>query len=368
MASLKPLSISIVGSGIAGLAAATALRRNGHIVSMVQFDSKIGGEGETTKWTPALTPPLEEHNLLCHRSDLRAELERLAIGPGEGPAAVLHTSSKVVGCDTASGALTFADGRVVQADLVLGADGISSTIRTHILGRVQKSIPSGMTGHRTVLDASKLALIPELDWIAAGESGIRAVYSQSPVGALLLYPCRKNTLVNFNAIVQEKNQEDPDWSASATREEVQTIFAGYHSQFQPVFASLPETVLKWQMRTIPPLETWVRGLAALLGDAAHAMLPSLGQGAAMALEDAAAVGALFPAGTPAADVPARLAAFEALRKPRAEWVARESEFGGRTSGTSWNVARELHTSILEYDAVNAAEAFYKERFGAGEGA
>ncbi|KAJ7629570.1 hypothetical protein B0H17DRAFT_1340024 [Mycena rosella] len=330
--------------------------------TMVRFESSKGDfEGMTTRWTP----PLKNPNILCHRSDLWAELERLALGPGEGPAAVMHISSKVLRCDTAEAALTLNYGRMIEGDAVLGADGISSTIRTQVLGRVQKSIASGMTGHRTVLDASVLAAIPGLEWIRSGDGGMRAVFQGSPVRGLLLYPCRNGTRINFNGVVPEKNQDDPAWSAAATREEVQALFAEFHPQFQPLFAALPDKVLKWQMRTIPALETWTQGSTALLGDAAHAMLPSLGQGGAMALEDAAALGALLPAGTTRADIPMRLTAYESLRKPRAEWVARESLWNGTNLG-DFMESKEMHESILDYDAAKAAEDVYQERFGTKE--
>lgn len=64
-------------------------------------------------------------NLLVHRSDLHAELQRLAIGPGDGPPAVLHLGSKVIDCEPEEGSITLTDGRVVVSDLILGADGIA---------------------------------------------------------------------------------------------------------------------------------------------------------------------------------------------------------------------------------------------------
>lgn len=88
--------------------------------------------------------------------------------------------------------------------------------------------------------------------------------------------------------------------------------------------ALADTVLKWQLRVLPLLPTWIRGRAALLGDAAHATLPTLGQGAAMAVEEAAALGSLLPLGTRREDVPKRLEAYQTLRKTRGEYVNREA--------------------------------------------
>ncbi len=83
-------------------------------------------------------------------------------------------------------------------------------------------------------------------------------------------------------------------------------------------------ILKWQLRLLPLLPTWIRGRAALLGDSAHGTFPFLAQGAAMAIEDAGAIGCLFPAGTTREDIPARLAAYQDIRKQRGELVRTES--------------------------------------------
>lgn len=66
---------------------------------------------------------------------------------------------------------------------------------------------------------------------------------------------------------------NPGWLPSGTREELLEQFSDYHPQFQALFAKLPERLPRWQLRFLPVLPTWVRGYAALLGDAAHATLP-----------------------------------------------------------------------------------------------
>jgi salicylate hydroxylase len=110
----------------------------------------------------------------------------------------------------------------------------------------------------------------------------------------------------------------------ATRAELLAEFGVFHPQFLHLLRLADEPLLLWQLRALPQLPTWTNGCVALLDDAAHATFPTLGQGAAMALEDAVTLGILFPHGTAPVNVPARLGAYEALRKERAEFIGRES--------------------------------------------
>ncbi|KAJ7831960.1 FAD/NAD(P)-binding domain-containing protein [Mycena leptocephala] len=402
-----PLNVSIVGAGIAGLAAATAFRRSGHHVQIfesaemkaeigaafvatlncqrvlehfgyskdnlnsVNFDGIVAfdavtGIGRTTPWLLAALK--EKPNLLVHRSDLHAELQRLAIGPGDGPPAVLHLGSKVIDCEPEDGSITLIDGRVVVSDLILGADGIASFIRTRILGHVEKSVSSGWSCYRALIEMSKLESIPGLEWLREGIIGPRSATKRaSPFHMLFMYPCRGGTLLNVAGLFEDPHQDDPGWKSETSRAEVLETFADFHPKFQPVLAALDERVMKWQLRKVPALPTWVRGHAALIGDAAHATLPTLAQGAAMAVEEAGALGVLFPAGTTLEDIPARLAAYQELRKERGEFVGRESleqallptKFG------EYQRSKEMQEYLMGYDAIEDTQQYFQRRFGTG---
>ncbi|KAJ6484585.1 FAD/NAD(P)-binding domain-containing protein [Mycena vulgaris] len=397
-----PLNISIVGAGLAGLAAAVALRRSGHQVQifestqelseigaaivlpqnclrvlehlgydrenlnsvnwdeMISFDA-LSGEGRATPWLSSSV------TIMCLRSEFHDELKRLALGPGDGIPAVLHLNSKALTCDADAGFLELTDGRRIQADVILGADGIASTIRTHILGNAQKSVSNGRSVYRALIPTSTFDGIPQLAWLRDGASGPRLVLKRGvPLRSLFMYPCRGGAFLNLTAHIDDPDHDDPDWRAEGTRAEVQAMFAEFHPQFQPLLAALPERLPRWQMRMMPVLPTWVRGRAALLGDAAHATLPTLGQGAAMAMEDAGALGALLPTGTKREDISARLAAYEALRKERAEFVGRESFEQVRvpTKFGEYYGSKDMQEFLMDYDAVLAAREYFKQRFGA----
>ncbi|KAJ7784217.1 hypothetical protein B0H16DRAFT_291717 [Mycena metata] len=119
------------------------------------------------------------------------------------------------------------------------------------------------------------------------------------------------------------------------------------------------------MRVLPLLPTWINGRAALLGDAAHATVPLLGQGAAMAVEGAGALGCLFPAGTTRDDVQVRLQAYQNLRKDRGEFVNINSvEQVSRivNGGIHFARSQEMQSYLLEYDVIEAARRCYEESF------
>jgi salicylate hydroxylase len=112
---------------------------------------------------------------------------------------------------------------------------------------------------------------------------------------------------------------------TATREEFIAKFPKFHPKFL-TFLDLPihDSIHRWKLRVLPHLPTWVRGRAALLGDAAHGTLSLLGQGAGMAVEDGGSLRFLLPAGTRREDIPARLEAYQRLRTERGEFVNTES--------------------------------------------
>ncbi|KAF7374527.1 FAD/NAD(P)-binding domain-containing protein [Mycena sanguinolenta] len=409
------LRVSVVGGGIGGLTAALALRRSGHDVQVFEASetkTEVGaalvvpqnalrvldhlgisrenlkgvpflggvsidpesGESTVTRWPTA--GGNSTVSLCCHRGDLYEELKRLATGEGEGPPVKLRFGIKVTACDPENGTISLNNGEVIQSDLVLGADGgHNSVIRTHVVGEVQKILYSGVTLFRAVfeLPASE---VPELRWLTESVSGVRmAVSKEGPFRMLLMYPCRGGTLLNFVGFYDDPLQDVKDWSPKATCEDIRAKFQCFHSKFLPVL-DLPvhSEILKWRLGVLPNLPTWIRGRAALLGDAAHATLPCLAQGAAMAIEDAGALGCLFPAGTRAADVPEKLEAYQDLRKERGEFVSTESveglkflKSGGvnhlKYGGPLGQFQAVTLARLYEYDAIKVAQDCYEQRFG-----
>ncbi|KAJ7778667.1 FAD/NAD(P)-binding domain-containing protein [Mycena maculata] len=397
--SSRPLNISIVGAGIGGLTAAIALRRNGHLVEIfetaetkteigaglgvqinalrvlehlgvsknnlkstpfdgsVTFDSQ-GGEGRTMSWLIGPT-----NGLLCHRNDLYEELNRLATGEGEGPPVKLHLGSKVVGCNAEEGSISLESGEAVHADFVLGADGVNSIIRTNILGYVQDAPRCDFSCFRMVLEGSNVKESPELAWFYEGVSGVRVVLVKGPpFRRLIIYPVQNRTLINVVALYEDSPEDEAGSVPTATREEVLDKFHGLDSKFLRLF-DLPvrDSIRKWKIRALPMLPTWILGRAALLGDAAHATAPLLAQGAGMAIEEGGALGCLLPVGTRREDIPARLQAYQDLRKERGDFVRKES-VDQASKPVAFDRSLEIQRILLEYDTLKTSQEFYRERF------
>ncbi|KAF7296980.1 FAD/NAD(P)-binding domain-containing protein [Mycena indigotica] len=372
-----PLRISVVGAGVGGLAAATALRRSGHIVQIFE------AEREFTEIGAAIIVPLNAQrvleklgyavenikpvqylgNLMCHRSDLLNELLRLATGAaGEGPPATLRFSSKMIACDPDAGSITLEGGEEIVSDVVIGADGIGSSIRTAILGAPVNSLSSDWTCSRALIPMAAIHANPALSWITEGIPGARIVMKRGPkpgdVNVLFLYPCRDGTLLNWAGVYSDDGHEDPEWQPASALTTLAPIYGSFQPQFRELLTLLPseKPIPKWQMRYLPPLPTWIRGRAAILGDAAHATLPLMGQGAAIAIEDAGALGGVLPAGTKSAQVGERLNIWEKLRKERGEWVGRESVQQGKVKEKirEFYRSKDMQEFIFNHDAVKIA--------------
>jgi len=183
-------------------------------------------------------------------------------------------------CDPIEGTVILKNGEAVQADLILGADGIHSTIRTGVLGYAETAPATGISAFRFFFDASKVEGKPEFDWFTGGVSGGRVVTCQDdPLRRMFLSLCRDGAIVNV--AVQFPDTRDQDlfaWSSPATVEEVVGEFSTFHQQYLNFLGLAEEPILRWQLRALPLLPTWIKGRTALLGDAAHATFPTLGQG------------------------------------------------------------------------------------------
>jgi 2-polyprenyl-6-methoxyphenol hydroxylase-like FAD-dependent oxidoreductase len=339
----------IVGGGIGGLTGAIALGRAG--VEAVVFERagelreigaavtlwanatkalkklgvydavrEAGGAdlgGEIRSWrgeriseisADQLRSNLGEANLAVHRADLQGALLAAL------PRGTVRLGSELLGFDQEGAGVVarFADGSEERGDLLLGADGIHSSVRARLFGR---SAPryAGYTAWRGVADVGN-GLLPE-------EVGLNLWGRGSEFGLAGIGRGRFYWFVTRNA--PEGEAED----AQGRKREVLHLLGGWYEPARAaVEATAASKILRNDIYDRDPLERWGAGRVTLLGDAAHPMTPNLGQGACQAIEDAVVLGECLGEG---GEVVSSLRLYEARRIPRTADVVRRSRLAGR---------------------------------------
>ena len=350
------LRIAIVGGGLGGIAAALFLRHAGIEATVCEQSAELREVGAGIVISPNMVRPLarlglaggledfavrleaawefrrwedgrvlsvqrmgEEcqrmygaHCYVAHRADLLALLRQAL------PEECLHLDHRFAGIrqDEHTVTLTFerrSGERVeVTADAVIGADGIHSTVRGAAFpGAEGTQAPrfSGLCAFRCLVPAG-----------SAPEMARRPVQTLwlGPDHHFVHYPISGGRLVNIVAMAPAGDWRSESWTDEGKVSDLMREFAGWDERVLLLIAAATDT-RRWALYDRSPLDHWTTGRVALLGDAAHAMLPFFGQGAAQAIEDAAALAACV-AGADRDSLPEALQRYEALRRPRASQV------------------------------------------------
>ncbi|EXJ56296.1 uncharacterized protein A1O5_12563 [Cladophialophora psammophila CBS 110553] len=359
----RQLEVGIIGAGIAGLSAAIALSRSGHSISLYEksrFRNETGaaiiigpnGTRILSKWgfdfvkagaldysqmrriradtievdsEEFFTGVQEQYGdrwLLFHRADLHAGLKDLVEACEPRPQ--IHLGSPVVDVDVDSGVLKLATGEEVRKDLVIIADGAHSELIAKVIGRPYPVSKSPMSMYRFLQPFDKVLAHPEAGQFYKNQPPGFTTFYKTEVGrpGLLIntYPCRGGELLYVALVHPTKPKEKgiEGWDSPAELADVLADAKGFHPAVQAVCEGATDIKVYTQMWR-DPIEHFSRGRAVLIGDAGHLMLPTHGQGASMALEDALALQVLF-SDVPDADddnaVQSRLQLFDKLRLPR----------------------------------------------------
>ena len=209
-----------------------------------------------------------------------------------------------------------ADGRRISGDALIGADGIHSPVREQMLG-AEKPIFTGNIAWRAVVPMAALG---------AHAPRPTACVWMGPGKHCVTYRLRRGALANFVGVVERDDWTAESWTERGTREEALADFADWHPTITRLLGEA-DTLYRWALFDRAPLPRWVDGRVALLGDAAHPMLPFMAQGAAMAVEDAWVVAREMTQKTS----PARgLEAYQHLRQTRASRVQAGSRANAKT--------------------------------------
>ena len=234
--------------------------------------------------------------VLLHRVDLHEALKHRATSSEyPGKPVSIKVSSRVVSCNCDDGAVELEDGEVLSADLIVGADGIKSAIRRYVLDKEVPTLPTGHSAYRMVIPVDSLLKQTEFVKVIDPRESVTTMVMAHDC-RLIMGPARNSSIYSIVAMVpDDKMNETAANSSWNTHGDLAKMLKTF--ELFPAWAKVPlrlaDSAGLWQLRDLDPLPTWYKGRTILIGDAAHAMLPTQGQGASQSVEDAEAIGAFF---------------------------------------------------------------------------
>lgn len=353
------LRVAIVGGGIGGLTTAIALRAKGIDATVYEQAPELGeigagvlmtpngvrvleglGLGERvaelgatvsegssyyrmdgTYIAPILTTDSTGWNGMygMHRADLVTILsDALPEGVVRTGHRCTHFTQNEHTCR-----LRFEDGHEAVADVVIAADGIHSTLQQHVTPP-SDPVHSGSVAYRGLVPAERVPDWPEgisQLWMGEGKH-------------FLVYRVRRGEIINYVGFVPSDEETAESWSAPGDPEALAEAFTGWDPRVEELLAAVRQTFW-WGLYDREPLSSWTNGRLTLLGDAAHPMLPHVGQGANQSIEDAAVLAEVLTE-IDAAHAPRALEAYASARRERTA----EVQAGARANGLRYDSAYE----------------------------
>ncbi|MSR13677.1 MAG: FAD-binding protein [Gammaproteobacteria bacterium] len=337
----------IIGAGIGGLTAALTLRRAGYDVQVFEQTSALREVGAGIQISP-------NGSRLLQRVGLGPALARRAVRPGAmvmrrwQDGAVLSSQTLANLCESSFGApyyhlyrpdllallaealpadvvrlghqvidvfpredsveVRFAHGVSTTADLLIGADGLHSSVREVLFG-AESPRYSGTVAYRGLVPAERL---PQLGTSHNMNGWL------GPQRHFMQYYVAAARYVNFVGIAPAAHKHVESWSAQAPVAECLAEFADWHPEIQSIIRAV-EVTGRWALYDREPLAHWSLGRVSLLGDAAHAMLPFMAQGAVQSVEDAFVLAKCLEHAHHSS-IPEALVRYETIRRPRVSQV------------------------------------------------
>ncbi|CAI7678906.1 unnamed protein product [Penicillium pancosmium] len=388
------MQIIIVGAGIAGLSLAIALSQANNSVLVVESAPRLAELGAGIQMTPQAVKYfyqwglkedilaqcvrvqktfIRDHKsgstigvlnvadlekqygapyIVLHRATLHDILHKHAIRSG----AKLMLDSKVIEYDFENGAIVLKNGKRMEADLVIAADGINSFARSQLLQDADPgSQPTGWAAFRMMAEVSKIKDDPQLRELGI-DIPCNSNFWIAPNRSCMTYQIKDATMLNI--VLSHRDTVD---TSALSYEEHKAIVNDLFADFNPILKKLLESslpkIVNYPVYAVPPLPNWrhASGRFTLVGDAAHAMAFYLSMGVSLAVEDAVSLATVLDLALPnsctapeKAQLKAALSVFEEVRKWRATAVQKASLRGGNSYHIPEGKERDALHKVMSY--------------------
>lgn len=372
---MNALTIGILGGGIGGLAAAIALRQNGHQVRVYEQARAFLRVGADINLTPNAVRALDglgaelgerirhhaarpthrisrqwdsgeetsrlhmadsaEHKygapqLTIHRADLLAELA--AAFPLDQ--VQFASRAEAVRLVDEGVEISFQDGRSDRVDMLVGADGIHSVARRALFADEHPRF-TGVVAYRAVVPVERVAHVPDIQ-------AFTKWWGPTPESQIVTFPLNRGRDIFIFATTAQDSWHEESWTSAGDVEELRSHYRAFHPDARCLLDAC-DAVLKTALYERDPLPYWSQGGITLLGDACHPMMPFMAQGAGQAIEDAVLLARHLRGAT-------RATCERALTGYQGSRLARTREIQIASRGNQWLKAGGNADWVYGYDA------------------
>ncbi|CAG67876.1 salicylate hydroxylase [Acinetobacter baylyi] len=372
--SMDTLKIAIIGGGVGGLAAGIALRRSGHAVSIFEQASSFSRVGADINLTPNVVRAIDglgageairqsgamptyrisrdwDTGLETSRLGMSKDAEQRYGAPqvtihradivqalaDQFPLEHIHFSKrlKTLSQDENGIRLIFEDGSQQKFDVVVGADGIHSRVRTAIFGEESPRF-TGIVSFRCVVPTEKVKHVPEIE-------AFTKWWGPVPEQQIVTFPLNQGKDTFIFATTGQETWTEESWTSQGDVDELREFYKDFHPNAKALLQAC-DTTLKSALYERDPLPQWSQDCVTLLGDACHPMLPFMAQGAGMAIEDAVVLGRAFEGIRHKQQIKNALKIYEETRKQRTAQIQLGSQ------GNQWMKQQGNADWVYRYDA------------------
>ncbi len=371
---MSALKIGIAGGGVGGLAAAIALRKQGHTVTVFEQARGFSRVGADINLTPNVVRAIDGLGAgaairdrgarptfrISRDWDTGKETSRLGMSDVAerqygAPQVTIHRADiihalaeqfpiehivfsrriQTLTQDAQGVHLRFEDGECATFDVVVGADGIHSRVRTALFGEEHPRF-TGVVSFRSVVPTERVKHVPEIE-------AFTKWWGPNPQSQIVTFPLNQGRETFIFATTGQESWTEESWTSEGDVNELRGFYKDFHPDARALLDACDST-LKSALYEREPLAQWSVGTATLLGDACHPMLPFMAQGAGMAIEDAVVLGRAMAGVGNREQAAAALLRYENSRKERTARI----QIGSR--GNQWMKGQANADWVYGYDA------------------